>query len=40
MDIEELDGRFESGGVLGEKVEKHLSISVGRAVPQEVSVVV
>jgi hypothetical protein len=38
MDIGEPEGRIESGGVLGEKVEKHLSFSVGKALPRELSV--
>ena len=31
MDIEEPEGRIESGDVLGEKVEKRMSISVQSA---------
>lgn len=38
MDIGEPEGRTESGGVLGEKAEKHLSFSVGKALPRELSV--
>ena len=38
MDIGEPEGRIESGGVLGEKAEKHLSFSVGKALPRELSV--
>ena len=39
MDIEEPEGRIiEPGGFLAEKVAKHLSISVGKALPRELSV--
>jgi hypothetical protein len=38
MDIGEPEGRIESGGVLGGKVEKHLSFSMGKALPRERSV--